>query len=106
MPMSPLIANRVWPEDLDPADGAAWLDRDDEEAAPGPDGEALSLLATSVRRRAWQRKHLQTLREAMGGEPILLPELPRGTFDRDSVQALADGIEYGLQPMTKSPRSP
>jgi anion-transporting ArsA/GET3 family ATPase len=104
MPMSPLIVNRVWPEDLDPADAAAWLDSEAELASHAQDDEALSLLGTSVRRRAWQLKHLQTLRDAIPGEHILLPELPRGIFDRDCIQALADGIEYGLKP--KPPRSP
>ena len=53
-------------------------------------------LHTSVHRRRWQQEHLATLSRTVPGTPIILPELQRGTFDRDSIATLADHIERAV----------
>ena len=96
MPMGPLIVNRVWPDVLCGDRSASRLD---QERLPElePDLQAqLEALDSSVRRAAWQREHLRTLQNQLHVDPLLLPELPRGTFDQASILTLAETIDAAL----------
>ena len=96
MPMGPLIVNRVWPDDLCGDRSASWLDQERlPELEPALQAQ-LEALDSSVRRAAWQREHLRTLQNQLHVDPLLLPELPRGTFDQASILTLAETIDAAL----------
>ena len=111
MPMGPLIVNRVWPSELSTEARDRWLSRDRPHELAGELAAQIHTLDRSLGRAAWQREHLSSLREQLGVDPLLLPELPRGTFDRTSILTLAQAINSQLEaeaipsPPTPSPRS-
>ena len=111
MPMGPLIVNRVWPSELSTEARDRWLSRDQPHELAGELATQIHTLDRSLGRAAWQREHLSSLREQLGVDPLLLPELPRGTFDRTSILTLAQAINSQLEaeaipsPPTPSPRS-
>ena len=96
MPLGPLMVNRVWPRDLDAESESSWAQHELNGSLDPAQAEGIALLDSSLGRGQWQREHLETLRSAIPGNLVLLPELPRGTFDRDSIATLADRIEHGL----------
>lgn len=98
MPMGPVIVNRVWPTDLGSEAREAWR-TSNRPPDLAPDLHAqLDSLESSLRRRAWQEEHLSKLRGSLRADPLLLPELPRGTFDRASILALTQRLEDALVP--------
>ncbi len=103
MPMGPLIVNRVWPSDLTRESSAQWLAGDRPEGLGADITAQLDTLDTSLRRNAWEDDHLRTLRETLGVDPLLLPELPRGTFDQRSIGVLAQTIEAAIMPTAPTP---
>ena len=108
MPMGPVIANRVWPSDLSPSEAVTWLARDPPAGLKAEFTSQLETLESSLRRATWQREHLEKLQASISSIPLLLPELPRGTFDRASVLALTQRIEdaLGTDPSRSSRSAP
>jgi anion-transporting ArsA/GET3 family ATPase len=98
MPVGPVIANRVWPSDLSPDEAARWLACDPPDDLEPEFTSQLEALASSVRRGTWQRAHLEKLQRSISSDPLLLPELPRGTFNRASILVLAQRIEEAFIP--------
>lgn len=96
MPMGPVIVNRVWPSDLSLDERVRWRAHDRAGDLPDDLKAQLEALESSLRRRTWQGEHLAKLKRSISSDPLLLPELPRGTFDRASILFLAQRIEDAL----------
>ena len=103
MPMGPLVVNRVWPLDLDPEETASWLGYERSTELEPALTRQLETLDGSLRRATWQRELLGKLQGVISSDPLLLPGLPRGTFDQASVLSLTEKIEHALAPYPSAP---